>query len=124
MVWHAWIITQGSRRTACIVRNVSNGGALLELDVPAWLPHEFTLYLEDRNVSALCDVRHRGRYGVGIAFRDAADGVVFARLAGLRAATFRTSASAAASAPAKPAGFPRARLTREMLRRQLLQSGD
>jgi hypothetical protein len=89
MVWHAWIVTPGPRRTACTVRNVSSGGALLELDVPAWLPHEFMLCLEDSAMSALCDVRHRGRHGVGISFRHAAEGLALARLAGTRGETAR-----------------------------------
>jgi hypothetical protein len=120
MVWHAWIVTTGPRRTACTVRNVSSGGALLELDVPAWLPHEFTLCLEDSAMSALCDVRHRGLHGVGISFRHAAEGLALARLAGTRAAAARHAPTGLSTEPF----FPRPRLTRDMLRRQLLLPDD
>jgi hypothetical protein len=120
MVWHAWIVTPGPRRTACTVRNVSSGGALLELDVPAWLPHEFMLCLEDSAMSALCDVRHRGRHGVGISFRHAAEGLALARLAGTRGETVRFAPTEQTQAPF----FPRPRLTRDMLRRQLLLPDD
>lgn len=80
-VWHAWIVTSGAHRTACVVRNVSARGALLELDVPAWLPHEFILALEEPLISIACDVRHRGQHGLGISFRNPDDGQRLATLA-------------------------------------------
>ena len=75
-LWHAWIVTNGKQRLPCCVRNVSDGGALLELEVPAWLPDKFILVIEERNLTIRCDLRHRGKHGVGIAYEDINDGRV------------------------------------------------
>ncbi len=70
-VWHAWIIPSTLQRLACCVRNVSDGGALLELKVPEWLPATFDLYVDGPNMQLACELTHRGKHGVGVAFRDA-----------------------------------------------------
>ena len=73
-LWHAWIVTANKQRIACCIRNVSSGGALLELDVPATLPQKFDLLIEDRQLTIRCDLRHRGEHGIGISFVDADNG--------------------------------------------------
>lgn len=70
-VWHAWIAAPGRARFPCLVRNISPGGALIECDVPAWLPHEFRLIVEPHGIDVDCDLRHRGRFGVGVQFKHA-----------------------------------------------------
>ena len=70
-VWHAWIIPSTLQRLACCVRNVSDGGALLELPVPDWLPATFDLFVDGPNMQLACELTHRGKHGVGVAFRDA-----------------------------------------------------
>ena len=71
-VWHAWIIPSSLQRLPCCVRNVSERGALLELKVPEWLPASFELFVDGPNLQLMCDLTHRGKHGVGVAFRDAA----------------------------------------------------
>ena len=69
-VLHAWIVPSSLQRLPCCVRNVSHGGALLELPVPFWLPTEFDLWVDAADIRVQCDLRHRGKHGVGITFRD------------------------------------------------------
>lgn len=69
-VWHAWITPSSLQRLACCVRNVSEGGALLELAVPDWLPVRFDLLVDGVDIRLECDLRHRGRHGVGVTFCD------------------------------------------------------
>ena len=52
------------------------GGALLELEVPTWLPNNFDLVIEDPKLLIACDVRHRGQYGIGVAFLDNMHGLM------------------------------------------------
>ena len=117
-VWHAWILTSARQRLACCVRNVSHGGALLELDVPAWLPHTFELFIEERDLRIPCGLRHRGRHGVGVQFSDTDK--ARALLAICRAASDATPAQSAADA----APLPRPRLTPDMIMRALHRAPD
>ena len=71
VVWHAWIIPSTLQRLACCVRNVSDGGALLELNVPEWLPATFDVFVEGPDMRLRCELTHRGKHGVGVAFSDA-----------------------------------------------------
>ena len=68
IVRHAWIIAEQRPRLSCCIRNLSRGGALLELDVPSWLPYTFELVFEHPKLALSCEVAHRGRHGVGVAF--------------------------------------------------------
>jgi hypothetical protein len=65
---HAWILVEGRPRTACVVRNVSEGGALLELEVPAWMPFRFLLDVEAKRFRSQCEIRHKGAHGLGVTF--------------------------------------------------------
>ena len=69
-VWHAWIIPSSLQRLPCCVRNVSDGGALLELSVPEWLPATFELAVDGPNLRLPCELNHRGKHGVGVTFTD------------------------------------------------------
>ncbi len=117
-VWHAWIVTSGPRRTACVVRNLSVTGALLELEVPAWLPPIFTLAIEDRDISIACEVRHRGQHGVGVSFSDPEAGRRLSLLAGKPATGSRARRDDTSGAIGRP------RLTPEMLRKTLQSQDD
>lgn len=70
VLWHAWIKVAGRDREACIVRNFSVTGALLEFanDTPA--ADRFHLTIDHFNFTAECFVRHRSRTGVGVYFSD------------------------------------------------------
>ena len=69
-VWHAWIIHSNLQRLPCCVRNVSDGGALLELGVPEWLPATFDLLVDGPDLRLPCELVHRGKHGVGVTFTD------------------------------------------------------
>jgi hypothetical protein len=67
-LWHAWIAVNGRAREACIIRNISAAGALLEF--PGVVPEatNFRLMVDEAGFEAICDVRHkRGRF-VGVFF--------------------------------------------------------
>ena len=67
-VWHAWAQMSGRPTLACVVRNFSAGGALLEfLDVPPPV-HSFRLIIEHVGFESACDVRHRNGKTVGVYF--------------------------------------------------------
>ena len=75
IVRHAWISAGQRSRLSCCIRNLSVGGALLELAVPAWLPYNFELQIEDPRMVIACEVKHRGLHGVGVAFLSNLDGL-------------------------------------------------
>lgn len=56
----------------CIVRNLSDGGALLVFEKPEWLPFGFLLTLEGEQKTYACEIRHHYGERVGIEFVDAA----------------------------------------------------
>ncbi|MFN3867864.1 MAG: PilZ domain-containing protein [Hyphomicrobiaceae bacterium] len=75
---HAWIKIPGRPQMACIVRNLSVTGALLELEVPDWMPYRFRLVVEAAQFDVSCEIRHKGANSLGVMFiahkeRDAAD---------------------------------------------------
>lgn len=70
---HAWISVQGRPRLPCIVRDISLGGALLELDRPSWLPFNFQLTIESAKYATWCEVRHHSVSQVGVRFMSAVE---------------------------------------------------
>jgi hypothetical protein len=76
-LWHAWILVAGRPRQACMIRNVSQSGALLEFPDRPPEASEFTLIIDNPPFEARCDVRHRNRNLVGVFFpqTSAADAV-------------------------------------------------
>ncbi len=67
---HGWLRVSGRPPLACIVRNLSAGGALLELSVPSWLPMHFELRLEPEDQILFCEVRHHHNGWIGVKFLD------------------------------------------------------
>lgn len=65
---HGWIAVEGRPRIACVVKNVSEGGALLELPVPRGLPFHFNLVIDCKGFQALCEVRHQSETRMGVQF--------------------------------------------------------
>lgn len=65
---HAWIKIAGRPPIACVVRNVSVNGALLEFDVPEWMPFAFQLVIEATRFEVDCELRHKGHSGCGVIF--------------------------------------------------------
>jgi hypothetical protein len=66
---HAIVVTSNGCRQSCIVRNVSSGGALLELSDPHKLPVHFKLIVGADRFEAECEIRHRTANGVGVLFK-------------------------------------------------------
>jgi hypothetical protein len=65
---HGWIVLPGRPKLACLVRNVSEGGALLECAVPKWMPFSFTLEVDCNGFMAECEVRHLKATWIGVRF--------------------------------------------------------
>lgn len=73
---HGWIIIDGRPRCPCTVRNISTGGARLEIDQPSWipidqpswLPFRFRLIVESRNIDTDCEIKHQHASSVGVMF--------------------------------------------------------
>jgi hypothetical protein len=65
---HAWIKLPGRPAMACMIRNVSDGGALLIFDRPELLPFAFLLSIEGESQYRGCEVRHHYGDRVGVAF--------------------------------------------------------
>lgn len=53
---------------ACVVRNIGEGGALIDVMDHAHLPHNFRLIFEDENVGIPCRVIHTTGITYGVAF--------------------------------------------------------
>ncbi len=105
IVRHAWILTGAQQRIACCIRDVSDGGAMLELAVPAGLPDRFTLMLEGGANSAVCEVRHKTRSSVGVAFANLQEAARFCAL-GANSPAKPYSASSAPIAPRRESVAP------------------
>jgi hypothetical protein len=52
----------------CVVRNLSDGGACLELDCPGSLPADFSLIIRPENVRRSCRLVWRGEHRLGVCF--------------------------------------------------------
>ncbi|MCB1519497.1 MAG: PilZ domain-containing protein [Hyphomicrobiaceae bacterium] len=65
---HAFIRIPGRPLIACVVRNLSVNGALLEFEVPKWLPYQFRLVIEAGRFEVDCEIRHHGLTGIGVMF--------------------------------------------------------
>jgi hypothetical protein len=65
---HGWVMLEGRPRIPCLVRNVSEGGALLECEVPKMLPFRFSLVIDCKGFQAWCEVRHHTEHWMGVRF--------------------------------------------------------
>lgn len=67
---HAIIVNKRGARTACLVRNISSGGALLEVEEPHLISQSLKLIIEADGFEADCDVRHKSDFAVGVYFTE------------------------------------------------------
>jgi len=65
---HAFIMARGRPAVLCIMRDVSDGGALLEVPHPEWLPKRFRLAIEASRFQVECEIVHREDGAVGVRF--------------------------------------------------------
>lgn len=52
----------------CVVRNISEGGALLVLDGEFKLPAVVRLLIDEQGIDTMCEVRRSGPEGIGVRF--------------------------------------------------------
>lgn len=72
-------IVSGRSAIKCAVRNLSEGRALIQFP-DLFVPNRpFRLDIEGAPISLLCEVRHSGKYGVGVKFLNPADGPALIR---------------------------------------------
>ena len=65
---HGWVVIEGRPRIACLVRNVSEGGALLECQMPKIIPFQFGLVIDCKGFEATCEARHHTEQWMGVRF--------------------------------------------------------
>ena len=65
---HGWIKAPGRPAMPCVVRNLSEKGALLECEAPRLLPFRFELVMASSGVHYACEVRHCLDRAVGVTF--------------------------------------------------------
>lgn len=65
---HGWICIDGRPKLPCVISNISEGGALLVLEVPTWLPFHFRLRSDMPRLDVECEVRHQRPSSIGVRF--------------------------------------------------------
>jgi PilZ domain len=65
---HATIAPRGRPPVLCVMRDVSEQGALLEVSHPEWLPSRFRLIVEAFGIESDCEVVRRTDTAVGVRF--------------------------------------------------------
>jgi hypothetical protein len=65
---HATILARGRPAEPCVMRDVSEGGALLEVRHPHLLPSRFRLVAEAVGFEADCEIAHRTDATAGVRF--------------------------------------------------------
>lgn len=66
---HATVEVLGRPHFPCLIRNLSEGGALLELIDRTNLPPTFGLRLQNSNATIECELTHRTGSAYGVAFK-------------------------------------------------------
>lgn len=66
---HAIVRVQGRPSMRCVVKNISEGGALLDFGAEVWLPFNFQLNWEIGGREELCEIKHRNGQFVGVFFQ-------------------------------------------------------
>ena len=65
---HAAILPRGRPVIPCVMRDVSEVGALLEVAHPEWLPTRFRLIVEALGIEGDCEIVRRTDVAVGVRF--------------------------------------------------------
>ncbi len=68
VVLHGWIKAPGRPRLPCVIRDLSIGGALIEIEVPPCLPYSFILIIEAEGLARHCEVKHQTSRTLGVKF--------------------------------------------------------
>ena len=67
---HPFITNSRGLRLSCLVRNISGGGGLLEVENPLIVPQRLTLLVDADQFEADCEVKHRTHHAVGVYFHE------------------------------------------------------
>ena len=65
---HGIVSARGRPAVPCIMRDVSEGGALLEVPHPRWFPARFRLVVEATGFETECEIVHRTDTAIGVRF--------------------------------------------------------
>ena len=65
---HGWIKVRGRPALPCVVKNISQGGALLEFQAAEMLPYRFRLVIESEGIDSDCETRHQTGNHMGVEF--------------------------------------------------------
>jgi hypothetical protein len=65
---HAWVKVRGRPAIPCVLKNISDGGALLEFVAAEMLPYRFRVTIEAEGVDRDCEIRHQTGNRVGVEF--------------------------------------------------------
>lgn len=71
-----WVRVAGRPVISCVVRELSQGGALLEFMDDVWLPYGFRLTTECKQIDRYCEPRHKNGKRIGVRFVEASDHAV------------------------------------------------
>jgi len=74
-----YVAVAGQMPVACRIVNISDGGALLEIDGSVRLPAAFRLVVEDTRFNLMCELRHKSGTRVGVRFAHLAEGIALNR---------------------------------------------
>jgi hypothetical protein len=70
---HAIVRIPGRPTLRCVIKNISDGGALLDFGSEVWLPYNFQLVWETTGREEACEIKHRNGPFVGVFFQRNAD---------------------------------------------------
>ncbi|NOT70302.1 MAG: PilZ domain-containing protein [Hyphomicrobium sp.] len=65
---HAIVRVAGRPPMRCVIRDISEGGALLDFGTEVWLPFQFKLIWEGTKREEDCEARHQNGGRVGVMF--------------------------------------------------------
>ncbi len=65
---HGWVKVRGRPAIACVVQNISQGGALLEFQAAEMLPYRFRLVIDSEGIDSDCETRHQNGNRIGVEF--------------------------------------------------------
>lgn len=97
----------GRGMVPCVVRNISEGGALLVLDGQIKLPANVRLIIDDQSVDVMCEVRRNSFDGLGVRFHTPMPALAMT--------------VPAVAAPAAPAAAPLAQAPRQPISNRTLR---
>lgn len=63
---HGWVCVAGRPKVPCVVLDIWEGSAFIQVSGAEWLPAQFELELSGDNVRLICEIKHRNARGIGV----------------------------------------------------------